>query len=61
MKRLITSAVYQILSRSQQSVVCEGHVARMGRLEMRTKFCQKITKERDHLGDLGVDERTKKS
>jgi hypothetical protein len=34
-----------------------GYVARMGIREMRTKFCLESLKGRDHLEDLGADER----
>jgi len=34
-----------------------GHVARMGRGEANTAFCWGNLRERDHLGDPGVDGR----
>jgi hypothetical protein len=34
-----------------------GHVARMGRGEVYTCFWWRNQRERDHLGDLGVDAR----
>jgi hypothetical protein len=34
-----------------------GHVARMGRVEVRTGFWWEDLEEGDHLGDPGVDER----
>jgi hypothetical protein len=38
-------------------VTQEGHVARTGRPEMRTKFWTEILKGQDHLGDIGIDGR----
>jgi hypothetical protein len=35
----------------------EGHVARMGREEACTGFCWGYLRERDHMGDPGVDGR----
>jgi len=34
-----------------------GHVARVGRVNAYTGFCCGNLRERDHLGDPGVDER----
>ena len=52
-RKLGFMAHYELLSRRMR---CAGHVARMGRGEAYTGFWWENLRERDHLGDPGVEE-----